>query len=93
MSDGSVNSGNSNEQEVFINCEVTSFEQKDSSNGCGPSLKGDGDALEILLLNLLHVTHEWSIKYGYKSIPPGVILRQACTMVDAIEIAFNDEVQ
>jgi len=48
-------------------------------------------ALESLLQSLLHTTREWSIKYNYDSIPPGILLRQACALIDAAEIAFRDE--
>lgn len=49
------------------------------------------EALDALLQKLLNTTREWSIQYGYDSVPPGVLLQQACAMIDAAEIMFRED--
>lgn len=51
----------------------------------------ENEALIVLLKKLLITTREWSIQYGCESVPPGVLLQQACTMIDAVEIIFRDD--
>lgn len=51
----------------------------------------ENEALIVLLKRLLITTQEWSIQYGCESVPPGVLLQQACTMIDAAEIIFKDD--
>lgn len=51
----------------------------------------ENEALIVLLKRLLVTTREWSIQYGCESVPPGVLLQQACTMIDAVEIIFRDD--
>ncbi len=93
--DGSADRDNSNEQEVSpAGCdEMASHKQNDNVDRRGSSVRGEDDALRSLLISLLRVTYKWSVQHGYESVPPGVLLRQVCTMIDAIEIAFTDEEQ
>ena len=51
----------------------------------------DDKVLETLLQDLLKATYEWSTRYGYDSIPPELLLRQVCAMIDAAETVFKDE--
>ena len=93
--DGSADRDNSDEQGVFLaDCDETvSHEQNDNFDKRGSSVRGEDEALRSLLISLLRVTYKWSVQHGYESVPPGVLLRQVCTMIDAIEIAFTDENQ
>lgn len=51
----------------------------------------DDEILESLLQDLLKTTYEWSVRYGYDSIPPELLLRQVCAMIDAAETVFRDK--
>ena len=61
-------------------------------SGCSTNSKDryKDEALDDLLQRLLNTTREWSVQYGYDSVPPGVLLQQACAMIDAAEIMFRE---
>lgn len=66
-------------------------ELKRASDDRKTFISHDDKALEILLQDLLKATYEWSTRYGYNSIPPELLLRQVCAMIDAAETVFRDE--